>query len=315
MADIVTRPPVPDYKRLPRTPRTPYTPQYPTTNYPGTGTSSDPFGGLEGADRDAAVAIQKLFESYGLGTLAPKIVEFIRLGYSSDTIILLLQETSEYKQRFAANETRKARGLPMLTPAEYLAAESAYRQIMVAAGLPAGFYDNPNDFQSFLERDISPQEVQGRVSAARDFIDRADPYELAAMKKFYTTGDLIAFALDPNRAAPLVGKAFNAAAVAGQASEQGISIGQSEAESLAGLGVDSANARQGFSLIAGEKDNAAKLAAIDGTSLTVNDLIDETFRQDAAVAARRAKLGSAEQGRFGGSSGVVQGSLSTGKGL
>jgi hypothetical protein len=277
-------------------------------------TTVDLYAGLTGNNRDVAIAISRLFESYGLGTLSPKIIEFIKQGYAADTVTILLQETSEYKQRFAANEARKSKGLPILTPAQYIATETAYRQIMVSAGLPAGFYDQPNDFKSFIERDIAPQELQGRVETVRSFLDRADPGELRAMKQFYTTGDLIAFALDPDRAAPLVGKAFNAAAVAGQASNQGIGIDRLEAESLAGMGLDSQSARQGFSIIAGEQDNAFKLAAIDGQQLTTQDLIDETFRADAEAAKKRARLGQREEGRFGGSSGTGVGSLSTSKG-
>lgn len=269
--------------------------------------------GLTGANRDVAIAILNVMKQYGLETLAPKIVEFVKQGYSADTITLLLQDTKEYKTRFAANETRIKKGLPILTPAEYIAAENSYRQIMVSAGLPAGFYDTPNDFKSFIERDIAPQEVQGRVNTVRQFLDKADPNELAMMKQFYTTGDLIAYALDPNRAAPLVGKAFNAAAVAGQARAQGIGIGKSEAESLAGLGVDGQQAMQGFSLIANEQDNAKKLAGIDNVSLTTQDLIDETFRADADAAKKRQLLGQREAARFGGSSAIGSGSLGTGK--
>lgn len=291
--------------------RTGYTPgQYTLPKVDSTKVVTD---GLTGANRDIAIAILNVMKQYGLETLAPKIVEFVKQGYSADTITILLQDTKEYKTRFAANQTRLAKGLPILTPAEYVAAETSYRQIMRSAGLPAGFYDSPKDFQSFIERDIAPQEVQGRVNTVRQFLDRADPNELAMMKQFYTTGDLIAYALDPNRAAPLIGKAFRSAEVAGQAKAQGIGIGKLEAESLAGLGVDAQQAQQGFSLIAAEQDNAKKLAAIDNVGLTTQDLIDETFRADADAAKKRQLLGQREAARFGGSSAIGSGSLGTGK--
>lgn len=265
---------------------------------------------LTGGQRDAAAAVIALFSQYGLESLASKIVDYIRQGYAADTVTLLLQESPEYKRRFAANETRRRLGLPILSPREYVETENAYRRLMVAAGLPVGFYDRPSDFQSFLERDISPQEVGSRIEAAKTFIDRADSSELAYYRQYYTKGDLIAFALDPKRAEPLVGKAFRAAAVGGQAAAQGININRAEAESLAGLGVDSQEARQGFSLIATEQDNAAKLAALEGQTLTVQELIDETFRADADAAKKRRKLGEKEQARFGGSSGASSGALS-----
>ena len=72
---------------------------------------------LTGANRDAAKALVELFKQYGLESLAPKIVEFIQNGYSADTTAILLQDTTEYKQRFAANEARRKKGLPVLSPA------------------------------------------------------------------------------------------------------------------------------------------------------------------------------------------------------
>lgn len=276
--------------------------------------TSTPTAGLDPAQRNAYSAVIDMLKEFGLETLAPKILGYVQQGFDSGTISYELQQTAEWKQRFIANETRKKSGLPVLSPQEYLATERAYRQIMSQNGLPAGFYDQTTDFTKFLEQDIAPAEVQARVDNARQFLDRADPQEMAKFRQFYTTGDMIAFALDPKRAAPLVGKAFNAAAVAGQAQHQGIGIDRATAESLAGAGVSSADAQRGFSLVAAEKDNAAKLAALDGTQFTVNDLIAETFQADAGAAAKRRRLGANEKGRFSGSSGVGSGSLSTGKG-
>src|SRR5690606_13079448 len=122
---------------------------------PGPGAPAGaPTGGAEGAaggtggdinneQRDAYEFLKRTFEGWGLGTLAPKILEFIQQGYDADTIMLMLQDTSEYKQRFAGNVQRQAAGLPVLNPAEYLALERQYRQIMSSAGLPSGFYDDP----------------------------------------------------------------------------------------------------------------------------------------------------------------------------
>lgn len=271
--------------------------------------------GLTGDQRNAYAAIQNMLKEYGLQSLASKILDFVKQGFSSDTISLELQETAEWKQRFVANEARRKAGLPVLSPREYIETERAYRQIMHAAGVPSGFYDKQDDFRRFLEADISPQEIQGRVTAAQDFINRADPREMAAMRKMYTLGDMVAFALDPKRAAPLVGKAFQAATITGQASAQGLSINRGLAEGLAGEGITREQAQQGFSLIAGEQDNANRLAAIHGTEkFTTEDLANETFRASNEVAERRKKLASAERGKFSGSSGASKGSLSRSSG-
>ena len=86
-----------------------------------------------------------LFKNYGLESLAPLIKQYVQDGYSADTVTLKLQDAPEYQRRFAGNESRKKAGLPVLSPAEYLATESAYKQIMRTAGLPEGFYDSYDD--------------------------------------------------------------------------------------------------------------------------------------------------------------------------
>jgi hypothetical protein len=142
-----------------------------------------------------------------------------------------------------------------------------------------------------------------------------DSSTLAEFKKFYTNGDIVAFALDRKRAAPLVGKAFEAAKVAGAAADQGLQVDVGTAERLAGAGVSRDQASQGFGAIADEKKTTDKLAAISGDpALTQSDLINEVFFNDANAAERRRKLASEERGRFGGSSGIGDSSLSTSKG-
>ena len=272
---------------------------------------STPTSGLSGAERNAYTAVLDMLSEFGLASLASSILKYVQEGYDANTIGYELQQTPEWKKRFAANETRKKAGLPVLSPQEYIATEKAYRQVMSAAGVPAGFYDSQEDFTRFLEGDVSPSEVQSRVVAATEFVNRADPRELAAMKQFYTTGDMIAFALDPDRAAPLVGKAFQSATIAGVGASQGLTVDRAKAEQLAGAGISREAAQQGFSLISSEIENANKLAALSGgDGFTTNDLIDETFSADADVAQRRRKLGQQEQGRFAGSTAVSRGSLS-----
>jgi hypothetical protein len=264
---------------------------------------------LTGANRDAFLALKTMFESYGLGTLAPAIAGYLQNGYSADTIGILLQQTDAYKKRFAANEARVKKGLPALSPAEYLATETSYRQIMRAAGVPTGFYDQTTDFQKFLENDVSPQEIQSRVTAASDFVNSATPEAKALMSQWYTKGDLIAYALDPARADPLVGKSFAAAQVGGEAKAQGVGIDKAMAQGIVDRGITSEQASQGFSMVAATVGNDQKLAALSGDSISGYDVMREVFMNDATVANKRARLASQERARFGGTSAVGSGSL------
>ena len=270
----------------------------------------DPFGGLEGKDRDAALALTNLFASFGLASLAPKILEFIREGYGQDTISLLLQETSEYKARFSANETRRRKGLPVLNPAEYLSTESAYRQIMTGAGLPIGFYDSNDDFTKFLENDLSPTELRGRVEVAQQALYYSDPNTLAYFRQHYTDGEIVAYALDAGRALPLIERNFRAAQIGGAAANQGARISEATVESLATFGVTREQAQAGLGVVAGEQDVVQRLSQIyHEPVITADDLAQEVFRGDAGVTERRRRLASQERATFAGSSGQSKSSL------
>jgi hypothetical protein len=275
--------------------------------------TADPFSKLTGPDRDAAIALTNLFASFGLASLAPRIIEFIKNGYSADTISIMLQDTPEYKQRFKANEDRKAKGLPVLSPAEYIATETAYRQTLEKWGLPKGFYDSTDDFRSFLANDMSPVELDQRAQEASDFMNQASADDMAYYRQFYTSGDLVAFALDPKRAAPLVGKAFQASRIGGAAQSQGIGIGQTTAEQLANLGVTDDQARAGFGQIAQVQGTVNTLGNIYGDGLSQSDLIDVTFKDDAAKTRKLKTLASKERAAFGGTAGVGSQSLATGR--
>jgi hypothetical protein len=281
-----------------------------------TSSSSAPESTTGTADEaDATAYLTKLFESYGLGTLAPKILEFVQKGYKSDTISLLLQDTPEYKSRFAANEARKAAGLPVLSPKDYLATESAYGQTMKAYGLPAGFYDNKDDFTKLIAADVSPTELNNRIATAADVINNADPFVTASLKNYYglSTGDMIANVLDPTVAKPLIEKQVKAAEIGGAAASQNWGIGQLAAESLAAQNVTKAQAQKGFATIAGQQTQQQKLAEIWGgdTAAQGQNLVASTFgTAGAAYADQQIKaIQQKEINAFSGSAGAAAGSL------
>lgn len=282
--------------------------KFPTT---GSGSSTPSTGNplidsLTGTDRDAAVFLQNLFASYGLGTLAPVIVQYLKSGYSADTISLLLQQTPEYKARFAANDARLKAGLPVLSPAEYISTENAYRQVLSSYGLPPGFYDNNSDFTNWIAGDVSPTEIQQRVQVASDLVTNADPATLNAFKSFYGAGqgDLIAYALDRTVAEPLLEKQYRAAQIAGAAANNALGINQSEAEMLAGAGITQGQAQQGFGQVGQDAPTVRKLDDIYGGNVSTDDLVHAVFLNQADASQKVNALASQERSAFGGTSGT-----------
>lgn len=270
---------------------------------------------LSGTERDAYMAINSLFKGYGLETLAPKIFDYVKNGYSADTISILLQDTSEYKQRFAANEARKKAGLPVLSPGEYLSAESSYRQIMQSAGLPSGFYDQPSDFNDFLSKDVSPTEVQSRVDLATQATILSNPdYRKALNQMGIADSDLTAYFLDSKKALPYLQKSAATAAIGAQALAQGMTFDQVYAGELATKGITSAEAQQGYANIASELGAMKNLGSIYGEQYGQREAEQATFEGLGTAVEKRKRLQSQERGAFSGSSGAARGGLSGGGG-
>lgn len=275
------------------------------------GTVGDQFANaLKGSDRDAYLALNALFRSYGLASLAPKIYDYIKNGYAGDTITLLLQDTPEYKQRFAGNEVRRKAGLPVLPPNEYLATESSYRQIMRSAGLPKGFYDNPDDFKNWIGGDVSPSEVQNRVDLATQATTLANPQYKAALKQMgIDDAHLVAHFLDQKKALPFLQKQAATAAIGAEALRSGLKFSQSYAGQLATMGVSAQEARQGYSQISQELGTLQGLASVYGDEYTQRQAEEATFQGEASAVEARQRIIGEEKAQFSGSAGGARAGL------
>lgn len=294
-------------------------------NYVGVGGAYNAQGAYVGtgstvstsAQQNAIANLNATFAKYGLSSLAPKITEFVKMGYSSDTVALLLQDTEEYKKRFAGNIARGKAGLPVLSPAEYISAENAYRMAMRNAGLPSGFYDSEDDFSTFIANDVSATELNARLQSAADAISGSDPYYAQTLQRMYglSIGDMVAYSLDPEKALPLVQRRANAVNYATAAAQQGLTVDTKTAEYFGGdIGVSEAQARSGFQAISSALPTYEKLTEIYGEMPTaggLGDLQSATFGGAGSAEAQRRlrRVAQAEQSAFSGSSGVGQTTL------
>jgi hypothetical protein len=265
---------------------------------------------LTGPERDAYSAISSLFKSYGLESLSKKIYDFVKNGYSADTITVLLQDTKEYKERFAGNELRRKQGLPVLTPGEYLATEASYKQIMQAAGLPPGFYDQPSDFNNWIGKNISPSEIQSRVDMATQATVLANPdYRRALNQMGISNSDLTAYFLDTTRAMPYLQKAAATAAVGAEALRNKLTFDQNYAEKLALEGVTQEQARTGYSQIALEQQDLGTLGEIYGKQYGQRIAEEALLRGQSDALRRRQDLVNQERANFSGAAGGARSGL------
>jgi len=265
---------------------------------------------LRGADRDAYLAVKALFKNYGLESLSDNIYNYVKDGFSADTISLLLQDTSEYKERFAGNEARKKAGLPVLSPAEYLSVEASYRQIMASAGLPVGFYDQNSDFATWIGKNTSPSEIQSRVDLATQATILAAPgYKQALNQMGISDSDLTAYFLNPTKALPYLQKSAATAAVGAEALNQGLTFDKAYAEQLALMGIGQEEARQGYSQVATELETFQALGQIYGEDWGQRQSEEAIFEGDADALKTKGRLLSRERGAFSGATGTGRAGL------
>lgn len=279
----------------------------PKTAYPlGSGWQDN----LSGPQRDSYLLISNLFKSYGLEGLSGKIFDFVKKGHSADTITVLLQETKEYKERFAGNELRRKQGLPVLTPGEYLATEASYKQIMQAAGMPPGFYDQSSDFNNWIGKNISPSEIQSRVDMATQATVLANPdYRRALNQMGISDSALTAYFLDTTRALPYLQKSAATAAVGAEALRNNMRFDQAYAEKLAVEGVTQEQARQGYAQISAERETLGELGDIYGQKYDQRQAEEAILRGQSSALARRQNLIDQERANFSGAAGAARGGL------
>ena len=255
------------------------------------------------------------FQQYGMGALVEPLKQFIQDGISSSEFTLRLRDTDAYKKRFAANASRIAKGLSALNEAEYIGLEDQYQNIMRQYGLPASYYargdmGRQEGFEKFLANDVSAAELEDRVMTAQSRVMNANPEVLASLKQFYPgigDGDILAYALDPEKALTDIKRKVTAAEIGGSAMQAGLGITGTRAEELGAAGVTKAQAQQGFQTVAEIAPRGGMLADIYKQSpYTQTTAEAEIFgvAGSTEAARQRKKLTSLETAAFSGSAGA-----------
>jgi hypothetical protein len=273
--------------------------------------------------QDARTTMASVLATYGLGDLADFVYteiiakETVNIN-NPDAIIFAIREQPAYQKRFAGNAARLKKGLSELDPASYIGLENQFRQTLQSNGLPANFYDQTEDFQSLIEGDVSPSELNERVQQGYRAVADADPAVKEQMRNLYgvTEGQLAAYFLDPQRTAPLLTRQAQAANIAARGLEQGgIQLSGQFAEDLARRGITEQQARAGFGEVGalGElKQTFAGETALSGEQLAGAAFGIDVAAQQELERKRRLRTGEfAGGGSFARTTGETSGSIST----
>jgi len=273
------------------------------------------------AERLSAYNILRMeFEQYGLGSLVTDIRNLLVNDTPTSEFGLRLRGTDAYKDRFKANEARISAGLSALSPAEYVALEDQYQNIMRNYGLPASYYTKDKTgkqvgFEKFIAGDVSATELEDRISTAQKRVINANPEVTTALKQFYpdiTNGDILAYTLDPAQGLESIKRKVTAAEIGGAALQSGLAANLARAEELGKYGVDKAAATAGYSTIGAGLQRGSQLAAIyQENPYTQSVAEQEIFNIPGAEEARKArqKITGLEKATFGGQTGITSGAL------
>jgi hypothetical protein len=238
---------------------------------------------------------------------------------TGDTAVeLLLREENapkQFKDRFSAyldtNAKRSAAGMAPTfgSLAEYVATEKAYTSKLKSY---AGFSDlaTQDNIKKFIENDVSVDEVANRIDNAYYALNTADAALKEQIKKQFPTLD------DNDLARSLVTGTtdsiqqkikFGAAAIATEAGAAGLQA-QSDITDLAKQGITREQARAGFQRVAKEQRGIQQAARTFGRDIAQQELEQEALGIKQSETA--AGLRSQARAQFGGTSGIVTGSLS-----
>lgn len=255
------------------------------------------------------------FKLYGLESLVEPLKGLITSGASPAEFTIKLRESDAYKKRFSANAQRIAKGLRSLSEAEYIQLEDQYQDVMRRYGLPDTYYTKgemgiQEGFNKFLEGDVSPVELEDRISTAQKRVLNANPEVAAALKEFYpdiTNADILAYTLDPKNAIENIKRKVTAAEIGGAATQAGLKTGMTRAEELAAAGITKQQAQTGFQTVAEVAPRGGVLSEIYKQSpYTQQTAETEVFGLGGSVEAakQRKKLTQLETAAFGGSAGA-----------
>jgi len=273
------------------------------------------------ADRQSAYdLLLSQFKQYGLEALVEPLKGLITSGASPAEFTIKLRESDAYKKRFSANAQRVAKGLKSLSEAEYIQLEDQYQNVMRRYGLPDTYYARgemgiQEGFNKFLEGDVSPVELEDRISTAQKRVLNANPEVTQALKQFYpdiTNADILAYTLDPKNAIENIKRKVTTAEIGGAAIQSGLQTGLTRAEELRAAGITKETAQQGYGTIAGGLQRGSQLASIYGED-PYNQATAETevFGLAGAqeAAKQRKKITGLEKATFGGQTGLSAGAL------
>lgn len=251
---------------------------------------------------DAYAYVSGILREYGLEALDGWAQSSIQNDLSSDQIIQSMREQDAYKTRFKAIVQRKEAGLPAISESEVVNYEKQATQLMRAAGLPSGFWDDPDDFVKLQTSDVSLSELDARVNQGYLAVMQA-PQDVRDQWNAlgYNTGDMVAYFLDPTRTEAVLTKQLASTERAAEAKRTGFGqLSTTEAEDLAARGVTQATSEQGFAKLVQNRELFGSLPGENTNDISRDQQLGAVFKNDVASQQAIERRAAERVAQFGG---------------
>ena len=247
-----------------------------------------------GGNSSALQIITDALTGAGLGSLAANAWTMWNKGYDINAIMddptNGIRASAAYKTVFPAMAKLNAMG-EGITEGEYLAKVKADKEILKQFNVPSGIFDTPDYLGSLMLNHVNTVDLTNRLQAAQDSVLSLDPSILKYGKDSYglDTGNLIAWALDPTKATPIIVQQAKAMQIGGAALQSGFAGGMgtngellaSQAEALANQGVTQAQALQGFTQLGQMSQYGQMLPGDVSGALTGQQMVNAEFNANA----------------------------------
>ena len=278
-----------------------------------------------GVTQTAKDVVSSFLKEAGMGALSDAIWSQWTSGTTAAQILDYVRTTPEYATRFPAMKTLNEAGRN-ISEASYIAKEQADIEIMRQAGISDAIATNRTLLGDLIKNNVNIVELQKRTLLAQDSILSKDPSVLKYAKDAFglSAGDLMAFALAPEIALPVLEQQARAIQIGGAALQAGFAtdmasneLKKSQAEALAAQGVTAEQAKTGFTNLAQMGQYGTALPGSNpAETLTQQELIDAQFGMspEAIMKLQKAKQTKTAEFQQGGAFAATQAGV-TGLGM
>lgn len=282
-------------------------------------------GATPATPKDTTSAITDIYnvlKNVGLVDLANQVWDKGKAGIPSSEIMDWVRTSDVYKQRFPGMAALAAKG-QRIDERTYIEKETADKELLKQYGIPTGIFDTPEYLGKLIAGNVTTTDLQKRLIAAQNSVLSFDKNVTQYAKDQYglNTGSLMAWALDPNLALPVIEQQSKAMQIGGAAVQTGFNLGagtsgelsKAQAEALAAQGITAQQAQQTFANLAQMGQLAQNLPGDISGALTNQELINAGFGTNAQdvnklgkiIQTRKAEYGAG--GQYGGTQAGITG--------